>query len=192
MTATPYLTPTQIRARVPQLATISGLTDDELTRLEAEFEDIAERYRGVAFTPRTATQTWTAPAWKVQLNNWPVRSITSVTYDGTTGDMTKVLFDATTGRVWGIDWTRATSLTIAYAYGLDAPNPQLLRACAEYVRACVLADRSGNSRDVIAQSFDGATTRYSTPDWGRGRPTGYLEVDRLLNSLPDYRLGSAG
>lgn len=192
MTAAVYLTPTQIRSRVPQLANATTFPDAEMVRLVAEFEEIAERYRGVAFTPRDATQTWTQPDWKVQLSNWPVRSITSVTYDTTTGDLTKVLFDKNTARVWGLDWTRSDSLTIAYSYGLDAPGSSLLRACAEYVRACMLADRSGNSRDVIAQSFDGATTRYSTPDWGRGRPTGYLEVDRLLNGLPDYRLGSAG
>jgi len=25
-----------------------------------------------------------------------------------------------------------------------------------------------------------------TPNWDEGRPTGFLEVDRLLNSAPDY------
>ena len=44
---------------------------------------------------------------------------------------------------------------------------------------------------VIGQSFEGTYTRFSTPDWNAGRPTGYLEVDRLLNSLPDYRFGFA-
>jgi hypothetical protein len=48
-------------------------------------------------------------------------------------------------------------------------------------------DRSSVPRDIIATSADGMSTRYSTPDWGAGRATGYLEIDRLLNTLPDYR-----
>jgi hypothetical protein len=192
MTSTPYLTASEVRTRVPQLANTTNFTSDELNRLVAEFEDIAERYRGVAFTPRSISDTWTQPDWKVQLTHWPVRSITSVVYDTTTSDLTKIMFDKNTARVWGDDWTRSKALTITYSHGLDAPSPQLLRATAEYVRACALADRSGNSRDVISQSFDGGVTRFSTPSWEMGRPTGYLEVDRILNSLPDYRLMSAG
>lgn len=68
------------------------------------------------------------------------------------------------------------------------PPETILDACAEYVVSVVRNRSVGTSRDVIAQSFDGGVTRYSTPDWRAGRPTGYLEVDRLLNSMPDYRI----
>lgn len=70
---------------------------------------------------------------------------------------------------------------------LTAPET-LKRACTTYVEAVANSTRSGTSRDVIAQSIDGSWTRYSTPDWTAGRPSGWTEVDRLLNSLPDYRL----
>jgi hypothetical protein len=79
------------------------------------------------------------------------------------------------------------AVSVTYSHGIDTPAVAV-RACAEYVRAVALAERSGTSRDVIAQSFDGGFTRYSTPDWSRGRPTGFLEVDRLLDTLPDYRV----
>lgn len=68
------------------------------------------------------------------------------------------------------------------------PPARLKRAAAEYVTAVLQSERSGQSRDVISQVGDGTTLRYSTPDWSLARPTGWLEVDRLLNSLPDYRL----
>jgi hypothetical protein len=54
------------------------------------------------------------------------------------------------------------------------------------------ADRSGQSRDVIAQSFDGSMTRYSTPSLQGKRPTGFLEIDRLLNSAATYSFPSVG
>ena len=67
----------------------------------------------------------------------------------------------------------------------------VLRACRLYVRSCALSDQSSIPRDVLGQSFEGTYTRYSTPDWDAGRPTGYLDVDRLLNTLDDYRTGFA-
>lgn len=95
--------------------------------------------------------------------------------------------------------TNATTVVIsaaatATATGLAlriAQNEILVRACRQYVRSCAMADNSNVPRDVIGQSFEGNYTRYSTPDKSAGRLTGYLEVDRLLNSLPDYRLGIA-
>lgn len=69
------------------------------------------------------------------------------------------------------------------------PIGEVLRsACAEYVSAVVTARQSGTSRDIVAQTIDGSWTRYSTPDMSAGRPTGWTEVDRLLNSLADYRI----
>ena len=48
-------------------------------------------------------------------------------------------------------------------------------------------DRPPSIHVVSPEATDAGTTRYSTPDWNRGRPTGFLEVDRLLNSLPIFR-----
>lgn len=73
------------------------------------------------------------------------------------------------------------------------PVGEVLRsACTEYVAAVLTSRRSGTSRDVVAQSIDGSWTRYSTPDMAAGRPTGWTEVDRLLNTLADYRLPGIG
>lgn len=182
-----YLTPTQVRTRIPALSNQTTYTDTELTNLVSEFEEIAERYLLTAFQTRTATaEQIVRPNKWVQLKNRPVVSVSAFTIDGVAGTLSELTTDTATGLIYGPAWYGANVLTVTYTYGTATPPETLLRACAEYCRAVAFADRSGQSRDVIAQSFDGSVTRYSTPDWNRGRPTGYLEVDRLLNSLTDY------
>lgn len=127
----PYLSADELRERAQRLA---SEPDDVLERAVAEFETIAEGYRGCAFIDRGQDPD---------------------SYPG-------VLY--------------------------EAPPEVIVRACVEYVHHVVSQQTSGTSRDVIAQSMDGSWTRYSTPDWPAGRPTGWTEVDRLLNSMPDYRV----
>lgn len=182
-----YLTAAEVRDRVRHLP--SDITDDEINSLVAEFEEIAEEYRGVAFTPRSHTETVYRPSSSVILTRYPLRSVTSFTVDGDAGTVADLTLDTNLSTIYGGGWFTATPVVVTYSHGLDAPPEVLLRACAEYVRAVAMADRSGQGRDVIAQSFDGGITRYSSPSWSDGRPTGFLEVDRLLNSLPDYRIG---
>lgn len=182
-----YLTPAQVRSRIPALSNPTTYTDTELTSLVAEFTDIAERYLLTAFEVRTATaEQVVRPNKWVQLAHRPVVSVSAFTVDGVAGTLTELTTETATGLTYGPAWYGAKIATFTYTYGTATQPEPLLRACAEYCRAVAFADRSGQSRDVIAQSFDGSTTRYSTPDWNRGRPTGFLEVDRLLNSLTDY------
>ena len=185
-----YLTAAQVRSRVPALQNTTGFSDAEIDRLVAEFEEIAERFRGVAFTPRNRTQSFHRPDRTILLGTQPLRSVTSYTVDGVAGTLADLQIDLAVGKITG-PWYNATTVAVTYSHGLDAPPANLLRACAEYCRAVAFSDRSGQGRDVISQSFDGGVTRYSTPDFARGRPTGYLEVDRLLTSLRDYRIAVA-
>lgn len=182
-----YLTPTQVRDRIPALSNKTTYTDTELTNLVSEFEDIAERYLQTAFVTRTATaEQHVRPNKWVQLAKVPVISVSAFTVDGVAGTLSELITEKATGLIYGPAWYGANVVTVTYTYGLATTPEPMLRACAEYCRAVAFADRSGQSRDVIAQSFDGSMTRYSTPDWNRGRPTGFLEVDRLLNSLSEY------
>lgn len=201
MPAAPYLTPAQIRAAVPTLADQGKYPDTVLSDLVAEFEQVAEEYRGVAFTPRTAVETQTICSGAGSLTlNWPrVRSITSVVVDGTTIDSSTYrvteagVLQSSTGFIGGSAFPEASAV-VTYSHGFDvptstvAPGSVLLRACREYVRVCAVADRSSVPRDIIATTADGMSTRYGTPDKKAGRPTGYIEIDRLLNTLPDYRI----
>lgn len=185
-----YLTASQVRSRVPALTNSTTYPDSELENLVAEFTEIAERYRNVAFETRTVTgEVITYPNASTQLTHFPIQSITSASVDGTAltaAELAALTIDKPAGLVTGGPWVGSKQLTITYTHGIATPPETLLRACAEYVRSVAFSARSGQSRDVIAQSMDGSYTRYSTPDWSRGRPTGYLEVDRLLNSLTSY------
>lgn len=189
-----YLTPAQLRDQVPQLDNPGKYPDAVLSALVTEFEEIAEDYRGVAYTPRTATETHTVPlsSSSIMLRHQRVRSITSVVLDGATidaGSYTYTDHGTIESRVGflGTGLQAVSTAVIVLSHGYDAPPQRLLRGCREYVRNCAVADRSDVPRDIIATSVDGMTHRYSTPDKSAGRPTGYIEVDRLLNSLPDER-----
>lgn len=190
----PYLTAAEVRERVARSgssAPLAGLTDDVIAELVAEFEEIVEDYRGHAWVPRTVTEVVEVTDRTARLVlDWPlVRSVTSVTINGTA--VAAANYD--TAKRAGIITLAAGSAspeypaTVVYEHGLDAPSNALKRACALYVQRTAEAEKSGQGRDLIAQGIDGGTTRYSTPDKAAGRPTGWLEVDRLLNSLPDYR-----
>jgi hypothetical protein len=187
----PYLTPAQLRASVTAVVDEAKYPDATLADLVAEFEWVAEDYRGVAFTPRTTTETvrYDAAMPVVVLKWAKVRTITTVTADGTAitaGNYTVDLANGTLAwyAVGGTSSNRfaVADVVVAYDHGYDQPPPLVLRACRQYVRSCALADLSGMPRDVIGQSIDGGYTRYSTPD---------KAADRLLNSLPDLRAGVA-
>jgi hypothetical protein len=186
-----YMTAATVRTRVTALANTTTYPSAELDRLVLEFTEIAERYMGVAYEPRTVTaEEVVIPNCVVKLTHPKIRSVTAATVEGvalTATELTEIVMDKLTGSVSSSRWTGSDLATFTYSHGFDAPTEVLLRSCSEYVRSVAFADRSGQSRDVIAQSLDGSFTRYSTPNYSQGRPTGFLEVDRLLNSLPMFR-----
>lgn len=97
--------------------------------------------------------------------------------------------DNRTGRVV---WPVAGDLTVAVRHGQTPTPVVLLDAATEYVNSVVKSRESGVSRNTLSIATDAGTTRYSTPDWSAGRFTGFLEVDRLINSAPDFRVPGIG
>ena len=180
----PYLTAAEAVDRDNRLASMASAA------IEAEvaaFESIAERYRGVAFTPRTATAVLAGSRpGALVLPDPMVISVESISIDGIVVDDDEPVVwpDGRITRPSG--WT-GTQIEVTYTHGYQAPPAELLSACTEYVLCVLKAKASGMSRNTLTEAFEGGTTRYSTPDWSAGRPTGWLEVDRLLNSLPDHR-----
>lgn len=184
-----YVTADEVRERSSSLP--SAVTDADIERCVVEFKEIAERYRGVAYEPTEVTETVVRPHDGLLLLSWPkVRSITSLTADDVVlVDGTDWTLDATSAAVYYYGgYAGFSSTVVVYEHGYDEPPALLVRACVEYVQRTLSADNAGTSRDIISQTYDGGFTRYSTPDWDAGRPTGWLEVDRLLNSLEDERV----
>lgn len=194
-----YCSITDVRD-VPHLASAGEFTTARIRRAITEFEDLVDEYRGISFVRRVAVTTHRLDYGKdyVALNRAAIYAIRQLT--GPQGVLTAAgwLWDGAghitvnagaagvpAPAVANSDW----DVTVVWEHGLTRGDPELLRrAAVEYVRATLLKEVSGTSRDVIATAADGFVTRYSTPDWGMGRPTGMLEVDRLLNQLVDRRL----
>lgn len=190
-------------ASMPSIRQMPGIADDStyppqrVREVREEFEAIVDEYRGTSFVPRLRVQTVRHDCWwslsSFLLDDLHPRVLRSIDVGGdAVADLSVwtfspygLLYSETSG-VSG--WAVGEAVTIAYEYGLSEPPPALQRACREYVRAVLLRETSGVDRDVISQSFEGMVTRYSTPDASAGRPTGYVEIDRLLNSLPDHRV----
>ena len=187
-----YVTATTAKATNTALA---EYTDAQVNAKVAEFEDILERYCSVAYTTRTATEQITRRPLRstVQLANPRLISLTSITVDGTVLSLTNVARLKTPGVLMHVPFTDPCPLdcTIVYTHGYATTPVLAIAGAVEYAARSLAADNSGTSRDVRSQAFDGGTTNYITPDWSRGRPTGWTEVDRLLNSCDDYRTGFA-
>lgn len=199
--AAPYLVPADLRSVEP-LDDTDAFPDARLAQLVAVFEAVAEGYRGVAFTPRSATQTltlWGCTHSTLRLT-WPkVRSVTSVTIDGTL--IAASAYSLTDlGGVYSTSGFYGQSAVVVYSHGFDLPSSAtwpgaglLLEGCRQYVRSKAVLDRAKVGRDQLsATGPEGGTIRYSTPNAAEGRPTGYLVVDEYLNMLPDYRIPGVG
>jgi hypothetical protein len=201
--AAPYLTPDEVRAAAPNvLGDDAQYDDDTLAGYVAEFEQTAEQYRGVAFTPRDCTEVLEVDWGSARLSlSWPkVRAVTSLTIDGVTVSPSSYRAGAfpwidSAGGFTIAGGYRSGLATVVYSHGYNAPvatdpiGGKVIAACVEYVKSVARARPQRVGREVIATGnvADGSFTRLSTPDWKAGRPTGWLEVDRLLNELPDHR-----
>jgi hypothetical protein len=184
-------TPAQIREKVAALADSSKFQDEDLADFVATFTEIAVDYRGSAFEPTSTTEVH-APRYSrsyVVLRRPLVTAVTAVDVDGSALDVDDVTLYPDGRLELGV---AGDVVTVTYTHGYASPPRRVVDACLEYVRAAALARRSEVSRDVIFQSSQGIVTRYSTPDPLNGRPTGWTEVDRLLNNLPDLRLPEIG
>ncbi len=175
------LTAAQVRARSrsDDLEDTEVFTDDDLDEYIAEFQEIAERYCGRGFEPVVGTETVQLCRSSVLILRTPVVSIDSFEVDGTESTAFELDTEAKASGVVRLTSTLSGDATIVYTCGESTPG--IRRACVQYVRAAALRDDSSAERDVISQGFEGGSTRYSTPDWEAGRPTGYIDIDRILN-----------
>lgn len=178
-----YYTAAALRARVTDLADADAYTDTMLEDWISEFETLAERYCGVAFTSRSATEYHTLRGdYEVPLR-WPeIASITSASVAYGTSTTTLTVTDLTILRpIPAVDLgsSYTGTLTIVYAHGYATTPKGIMRACREFVRIKAQQEASGTTRDYL---YDPTGARVSTADWDKGRPTGYLDVDDALNA----------
>lgn len=182
----PYLTADEVRSRISAKSfQDSTYSDTQIEGCVSEFEDVAERYRGVAYTSRSASETIEIVGSSIRLRP-QIQAIHSISVDGAT--QSGYQSDLATGQVWWlVSSPRTPYADVSYTHGFSDAPPAVLRACALFVRNSLIADDSTVSRDTVSITADGVTSRFYSADWAKGRPTGMNDVDRILNNLVDYR-----
>jgi hypothetical protein len=170
-------------------------TNDQLLQVRRDFEDLAEAYcRRVALIPRFELETIDGNnKTHVQLGRlYPIK-VVSVSVDGhAVTDLSGYkVYDH--GRLENLTagFSRGSAITVGYEHGVSVRPAGLARITKLWVRQQLQTDATGYARDVLSQNDrDGFATRYSTPDWNAGRPTGMFDVDRTLNAIrSSLRLG---
>lgn len=164
--------------------------DSEIERLIDEFTEIAERYRGCTFEPTSTTVTLRGSgACQLVVPFSMVTSVDAITIDGVAQNVGDVTLWPEGVLEWSTTWPSGDAITVTVTHGYTTPPDVLVTACGEYVRSEAPFLRTNAPRNTISYTDDsGFSYRESTPDFGAGRPTGWIAVDRRLNQLPDMRV----
>jgi hypothetical protein len=187
------LTAAQVRSRISRggvALDANQFDDDWVDEAVADFESLVLKYRGEVATTATVTETVRTVGVADRLVlRWPVvTSVTSVTVSGTAVSSSLYYVEhgmvvRTTGSFY-----EDTPATVVYVHGFGSPVAAK-KGCALYVEKLAALERGGSTRDMSAQ---GDFTSYIQPDWAKKRPTGWVDVDRYLNQLADYRIPGVG
>lgn len=187
--ADPYVTAAEIRAAVSGLADETMFPDPTLERFVERFEQLAESYRGVAFTPRTATDEILASRGPLLLSCPRVTEVTAISYDtGTAPEVEDVTIRGGSSLYQAGCWPQGRWVTVTYLHGYLSPPPAVVDACIEFVRAEALQQKGSQPRNTVGVRDDMGWSYESTADPAKGRPTKWLVVNDALNSIPDERL----
>ena len=193
----PYLTAADLTGSGGVLDNTTDFPEATLTALVAEFEELAERYRGRAYRPRSVVVTVPGTTSNTLLLDYiDVSAVTAATIDGDAIDEEAVTVWPDGRLVRSAGWgTCESQVVVTITHGADEPPPAVLRACREFVRAKATAARGNLPRDVPRQ-LTGNDAGYIAPippaNWTGGAPTGIKVVDDALNSVPDARIPGVG
>ncbi len=193
--ADPYYTVAEIRTLVRPLSDDGKYPDTLIEALIAEFEELAERARGVAYRHREATATLLAPAGRTTLPHVMLVSVDSVTVDGTEWTTEQVEEITVIGALGVIEahWTGGLVVDVAYTHGYETPGPSILRGCREFVRARAIETQGNAPRNTSGYSDDsGREYRFERADWNAGKYTGLTVVDDAINTATDHRVPGLG
>lgn len=148
----------EARARAPLSSTTTYPTAsivEARTLAEQELEDAV----GVAFVPRYARESFTAYGQRIRLANPRVRTIRSVSIDGTAmgaGDLAGLYVDAT-GLLLSISgttyWGMGSRIVVAYEHGYDFPPQAASVAALDLARNRLLEDAGSSVVDPRAESI---------------------------------------
>lgn len=186
--ADPYLDPDGVRARISDGSPALDKSDEWIAEQVAVWEATLEDHTGDAYVVREAEVTLSVSSCtgRVVLPNVHVSDVTC-TADGTAVTLDEHQPDLAAGIVrYASGVHPSQTLVFSYSYG-HAEIPVVVPvATARYVERQAALDRSGSTRDISRQGFDGGSTVYVMPDPENGKLTGFDEIDSLVRTLPRY------
>jgi hypothetical protein len=178
-----YVTRAGLRTEA-NLADETRYPDPLLDDTRDAFEEYVEEYCGVAWVPSYGVERHVGNGRStLALDHVHPTAVRRVVVDGVAQDVAR--FQIVGGYL--LEW-------IDYAFDLDAPveihvehgevrPPNRLRALvAREIRADLLARSANAPTQLLSETVEGVTVRYSTPDYLAHRPTGSLHLDAALNA----------
>lgn len=150
----------------------------------AWFEDLAERFCGVAFVPRYGRDVIDGDGTTtLLLSRMRIRKLLSVKVDGVavaTSDFKVSSIGKLTRTTGSFPTTAPQNVEVIYEHGYDAPKDDLRNAALIAIRDRVLGPKTGvPDRAVAVQSeFANVTLQTAGPD----HPTGIPAVDEVLRA----------
>lgn len=194
--ATEYFTLTEFRG-LPDMGSQQAYPDARIEAAEDYIVGTLEREVNTAFVERTRVETHDGGCYSILLDHAYVQSITSVTVDGTA--LTVSELQAPAGLLQRIvadtpQWfdNGHQNVVVTYVYGYSSTPPlDIKEAVMQGVRSYLLSKKtSGGTDDRRTQlSTEGGTM--SLVIAGEDRPTGYPELDAVINRWHGAEAGFA-
>ena len=192
-----YLSAADVKAASSTINDDDRFTDELVESLVAEFELIFEDAAPFAAEPRTVEgEEHTATRnGSIALHHTKIRTLDEVRVEGAAlpaGSLAALSLRKGPGVVARLYVPNGSLVEVDYTHGMDAPDAVITRACVEYVRAAGLEFLSKKPRNTTGYTDDsGFSFRESTPDKQQRRWTGFIAVDRLINTAIGSTLGFA-
>jgi hypothetical protein len=178
---TDYMTLARLR-REPGLSDVGRFPDWLLMEHRDGMAEYVERYCRQSFVPQFVIEShWGKGGTCLPAFHSPVSAVRAATIDGEAVDVADI--DIIAGTVLHLDagWTAGKPIVVEVEHGDPFPPAKIVTAMVRAVRRDLLGRGAQAPSDMLWETVDGNTVRYSTPDYDAGRPTGVLELDAVLN-----------
>lgn len=175
--------PTAAEAKA-KLTALAEWTDAQVSDEIDAWAELVLRYCGIAGTSTAFTYTVTPDRATTELV-LPVQrvlTVSSVTTDGAAVASSAYVVRKREGIIYRAGgWSPMVAHVVVGTHGYSTTPVALSDGACEYALAVLRSRASGTPREITSQSVEGGWINFRTPDWNAGRPTGWVEGDRLLN-----------
>lgn len=175
----------------PTLNDLAKYSDQLLIEVRDEWESWIEELCRVRFSPGLEIEFIDSYGDQaLELTTWRPRSTLRVLQDGVPIDITDAKVTRHGQLIHPTRWPQG-ELEVHIIAGEDFPPAKLVRELKKAVRREIMQRAARVPTDAISETSPdgGVTVRFSTPDPSRGRYTGILSLDPVIEELRRPRFG---